>query len=270
MRIAALVERFHQLADLAHWQFDAAAGLHPGHAQHARLGADGLADIAEHFIHRSQVGVLEQRHAAYLGAHHPFAVVKPGIGGVVLVGADQNLLARRYLQATVDHRQAICGAAGQGYLAWLHAEIPAGPGAHIVFIPPEFLAVPVDHFPGVLVQACAKVGDGVAHHTGVRGEKEVTEVQVGRVQVELLAQGLPLVLGRLCQRLCGLGNRAEAGRQGQAGGEQAGLLQEITAVVHQPRPACAWPAAPGLPRRCTASHTRRKLPPHSLAMSASE
>ncbi|MNU03598.1 hypothetical protein D3C72_2476840 [compost metagenome] len=67
--------------------------------------------------------------------------------------------------------------------------------------------------------------DGFTHGKRVRGHQEVGEVQVVRVLGEKLTQLVPFVLGQWC----GAGGpcwQAHGGGQGDAGREDAGLLEE--------------------------------------------
>ncbi|MNJ70642.1 hypothetical protein D3C77_671170 [compost metagenome] len=57
-----------KLADFADGQFDAAARMHPGHAQYPRIGADVGRNAAQHFVTGNTVRGLEQIDAPDLGA----------------------------------------------------------------------------------------------------------------------------------------------------------------------------------------------------------
>ncbi|SST12494.1 Uncharacterised protein [Acinetobacter baumannii] len=91
-------------------------------------------------------------------------------------------------------------------------------------------------------------------------------MQVPRIEVEELAQSLPLVAVRLGGCLGESGRR----KQWQAGGDDTGLLEEGATVGHEEIRYGWMGEEMGLARFCTSPQTRRKLPPHSLAMSASE
>lgn len=229
--VALLVEFAHQLADLADRQLHAAARLHPGHAQHPGLRADLSGDAGQDLVGGNPVRVLEQRELADLGTHALVPVFQGGVGGVVLVGGGQDLLARLHQQAAVDRRQAVGGAAGERHLARLHGEVATCPGASLVLVFPDFLAMPVHRFARVAVEADPQALDGLPHRPRVGGEEEVGEVQILRVEIELLAQRFPLIAG---VARCAFGaERLGSGKQRQAGGENAGLLEKGTTVVHR-------------------------------------
>ncbi len=176
-----------------------------------------------------------------------------------------------HLQAAVDHAQALGGAAGQGDLPRAHLQVARGPVADLAFALPFVLAFPVHQGRRVAVDFLAVIVDGLLYRARVGGDEEVGEVRGVAVEGEQLAQLAPFV-GALEQwrggrRLGGVGQRAG---QGQAGTEDGGLLEEGTAVGHGGcGPVQGVRAATGRALFCTCSQTRRKLPPHSLAISAS-
>ncbi|MCY1240821.1 hypothetical protein D9M72_536870 [compost metagenome] len=143
----------------------------------------------------------------------------------MLVFAGEDLLARAHVDAGVDHRQAFGGAAGQGDLRRFGFQIAPGPDAHLFFAAFGFAAMPVHGQAGVAIEVGAVHLDGFTHRTRVRGHQEVGEVQVVRVLREQLAQLVPFVLGqrRGAGGVCG---QAHGGGQGNAGRQDAGLLEE--------------------------------------------
>ncbi len=232
--VAIAVLLFHQLADLANRQLDPAARLYPGHAQDPGLRLDGAGDIAEHFIGRDLVGVLEQADLAHAGAF-AFGAQPQGVAGrVMLVLGGENFLVGAHMDAAVDHRQAFGGAAGQGDLARLGLQVASSGLAHLVFALPGFGQVPVHCQARVAIDGRAMALDGVAYGLGVAGDQEVGEVQVVRILVEQLAQSRPFVAAlRGGGGRCGGGGQVQAGTERQAGGEQACLLEKGSAVSHE-------------------------------------
>ncbi|MNF84371.1 hypothetical protein D3C84_667290 [compost metagenome] len=222
---AATVFLLHQFADLADGQLHAAAGMHPGHAQYTGFGANVAFNRGQHFGGRDLVRVFEQFDLANLGAVLLGAVFEHAVGGVVLVFAGENFLIRAHVDARVNHRQAFGGAAGQGDLRRLGLQVATGPHAHLFFAAFGFAAMPVHGQARVAIEIGAMHLDGFTHGQRVRGHQEVGEVQVVRVLREQLAQLVPFVLGqrRGAGGVCG---QAHGGGQGNAGRQNAGLLEE--------------------------------------------
>ncbi len=66
--VTVAVVFFDQITDSANRQFHTAAGLHPGHAQHAGLRLNAAGDGTNDFVCRNSGRVFEQANLAHLRA----------------------------------------------------------------------------------------------------------------------------------------------------------------------------------------------------------
>ena len=223
--VAVAVQLFHQLADFADGQFHAAARLHPGHAQHTGIRSNALGNRRQHFVLRNVATAFEQLELADLHPVLLLAVIQRVIGRVVLVFGGEDFLVRAHMDAAVDQRQTLGGAAGEGDLFRGGLEVTSSPRANFLFAFLGFPQVPVHGSAGVAVEVGAVPVDGFAHGPRVRRHQEVGEVQVVRILIEQLTQLRPFVL-RQRRWIGGQCRQVHSGTQGQARGKEAGLLEE--------------------------------------------
>ncbi|MCY1424027.1 hypothetical protein D9M71_397580 [compost metagenome] len=134
--VTLAIDLAHQRADLAHWQFHAAAGVHPGHAQHPGFRPDGGSDGGQYLVGADLGRVFEQAQAAHRGAIAHGAKTHGMAGGRMLVHGGENFLPWRNFQAAIDQPQAFGGAAGQGDLPGRDFKVARGPFAHGGFVLP--------------------------------------------------------------------------------------------------------------------------------------
>ena len=81
----------------------------------------------------------------------------------MFVFGGENFLAGAHVEAAVDHRQPLGGAAGEGDLAGFGLQVTSGPFAHLAFTFPGLLQVPIHGQAGVAVNGGAVALNGFAH-----------------------------------------------------------------------------------------------------------
>ena len=187
-----------RLRDPAHRQSDSGAGVDPGDPEHAGRRSDGLADAVDDSVGGRGRGVVEQselphRRAVALGRKPDRLVVDD-----VVVGGDEDFVARLERQAVVDEGQAGGGVRRQRDLILRHAEIGGSVFAHLA-LHVQRLALEHPALDGqerVVVERRAEGLDGVPDRSRMRDDVKASHVDVARRKPELCPYAGPVIEAR--------------------------------------------------------------------------
>ena len=223
--VAAAVELGQRVGDPPDRQLDPGRGVDPGQRDHARARRDGRAQhLDDRVLGRGGRVVVElnlTERGPRAGRLDPQRLV--GRGEIVL--ARQQLLVGSDGKSVVEQAKPHRRAVGQGDVGRRAAEVVGGRAQDRRLEPRAALLQVVDR---ILVQAPAVALDRLADRGRVRGQVEPAHVDPVARELELVAQGAPVVgRGRL------VGERGRGRGREQAGADQQAGPDEQIAAVHR-------------------------------------
>ena len=243
---AARIDVRHGLRQGAHRNLDAAARVHPGDADDARVRADRALQAVDHLVGGRRCRIVVQRNAPRACAGLFDRETDRLVMHVMVVRRAENLIARLERQALVDERETLGRAVRQRDFLGLAADVCRGRLLHPDRIGILLCLVPQKSIEAHAVLNCrkrlrvehaAKAFDRLAHRLRVRHDVELREVHPVRRQVELGANRSPVgaaIHGWGGGRRTGEGRaRCRAADQGQADG-----CHEVPAI--QAHEAHSW------------------------------
>ena len=191
----------HGLRQGTHRNPDAAARVHPGDADDARVRTDRALQAVDHLVGGCRCRIVVQRDAPRTGARFLDREANRLVMHVMVVRRAEDLVARLECQPLVDEREALGRAVGERDFLGLAADVRRGGLLHpdrvrvlLRLVPQECVEAHavLDRRERLGVEHDAKALDRLAHRLRVRDDVELREVHPVRRQVELCANRSPV------------------------------------------------------------------------------